>query len=347
MTDGVYKISNKQITKSLLKDMELELSEEKNLTHFVLYRNGMLMDESLETLCRILSRKELHSLYIWYNQLSDTACLFIGKYLLQLTSLDLSRNEISCNGAAVLASAFSCKSSNLQSLDLGHNQIQDKGCLCLFPSLLFKLNRLNLSFNKIGQQSAKFIIDYMMNKKVLTEIDLSGNTLIEPKDILLIKAQTTFIQEQRRRAAASLIPFSRLIYRVRLPLPPELVDKIIDTQIKPFFNQRDSKSLKFCLFNPCFLGWIKSSNRFSTEELLRLSSQLMKEQSKFQDLYKLNQKRKSIRKDFNAALLEYNKIVLIGRRWAIAKNVIILLFPFLYPILISFKLLFKNFSQVM
>ncbi|EFC49426.1 predicted protein [Naegleria gruberi] len=110
--------------------------------------SGNLFD-SLDQLKLIREMKQLTSLDIYYNQISDEGAKYISE-MKQLTSLNISVNRISDEGAK-----FISEMKQLISLDIYNNEIGDEGAK--FISEMKQLTSLNISDNEISDKGSKYI----------------------------------------------------------------------------------------------------------------------------------------------------------------------------------------------
>jgi hypothetical protein len=97
----------------------------------------------------------------------DTGTRAIAKHLGQLTSLDLTRNQVGDAGTRAIAEHL----GQLASLDLGYNQVGDAGAQAIAEHL-DQLTSLRLSSNQVGDTGAQAIAEHLNQ---LTSLNLSGN----------------------------------------------------------------------------------------------------------------------------------------------------------------------------
>ncbi|CAF1346597.1 unnamed protein product [Adineta steineri] len=96
----------------------------------------------------------------------------------QCTELNLSKNKITHEGAAVLAKALRTNMA-LTTLHLGYNQIGEKGAQHLADSLRTNttLTTLHLGYNQIGEKGAQHLADSLRTNTTLTTLSLSFNQI--------------------------------------------------------------------------------------------------------------------------------------------------------------------------
>ncbi|QUY40769.1 COR domain-containing protein [Acaryochloris marina] len=142
----------------------------------------------------LLRLNRLQTLTFWSLSLQDTDITAIAENLQQLSSLDLSDNEVGADGARAIAENLQQLSSlnlsfnevgddgaraiaeNLQqlsSLDLSDNEVGDDGARAIAENLQ-QLSSLNLSFNEVGDDGARAIAE---NLQQLSSLNLSNNNV--------------------------------------------------------------------------------------------------------------------------------------------------------------------------
>ena len=158
----------------------------------------------------------LTSLSLQYCYISGIGAQALAEGLINnnsLTTLDLSMNKLSCDGARALAESLSHNSltslnldcngisdigaqalaeslshSSLTSLNLDCNGISDIGARYLARSLpSSKLKLLNLLGNKISCSGAQALADGLVNNSSLTTLDLSNNEILDDGAYALAK----------------------------------------------------------------------------------------------------------------------------------------------------------------
>ncbi|MCB2262487.1 MAG: hypothetical protein LGR52_06045 [Candidatus Thiosymbion ectosymbiont of Robbea hypermnestra] len=110
---------------------------------------------------------QLTSLDLSLNQVGEAGAQAIAENLGQLTSLDLGGNEVGDAGARAVAEHL----GQLTSLDLGHNQVGDAGARAVAEHL-GRLTWLNLRGNQVGDAGARAIAEHLGQ---LTSLHLSHN----------------------------------------------------------------------------------------------------------------------------------------------------------------------------
>lgn len=98
-----------------------------------------------------------------------------------LTKFNISRNSLTPLAANVLAE-FLSNNSNLQELDMSHNDLQETGVSKILGALrIFKLTSLNISANNINLKSIGEVISCTTK---LMELDLSYNMLKNSTEVI-------------------------------------------------------------------------------------------------------------------------------------------------------------------
>lgn len=133
--------------------VELDLSGQMFLSRLQPFAAALAVDQRLT------------SLRLAEDSLGDEAVRWLSECLVQnafLRALDLEGNEISCIGAAMLASIVKGPASGLSKLRLGRNRISDNGALSLVKAAIdagdgndCSLTELDLSFNYISDKGAQ------------------------------------------------------------------------------------------------------------------------------------------------------------------------------------------------
>ena len=100
-------------------------------------------------------------------------CLKINK---SLKELNISKNEITSNGAQEIATAIRVNTT-LEKLDLSCNEISNDGVRFISDGLNNSLQELNISKNKITSEGAKYIADAIQVNTTLEKLDLSCNAV--------------------------------------------------------------------------------------------------------------------------------------------------------------------------
>ena len=148
-------------------------TEELNL------KGNMLEDEGLEELTEALRKKEcrLKILNIAENYITSSG---VSKLSLALESntcleeLNLSCNEICSQGVAQLSTALRKEKSKISKLNLSWNKIGDDGVPFLVS---VRQTSLNLAWNSIGIEGLRSLISIFHTLQNLEQLDLSGNII--------------------------------------------------------------------------------------------------------------------------------------------------------------------------
>ena len=130
------------------------------------------------------SCKQLSLINLAANNIGPLGCVEIVKLFdiskSQLTSLDLSYNNITDKGVKVLSEVL-VNNNKLRSLNLRGNNITDKGAKFLSEVLVNnnKLRSLNLSVNNITDKGVKFLSEVLVNNNKLRSLNLSYNNITD------------------------------------------------------------------------------------------------------------------------------------------------------------------------
>ena len=122
------------------------------------------------------------------------------KFPRNLLYLNLSWNDIGCDGASTFASIGLRSNCLLQKLDLSYNNIGKTGVEALARELLSKsvLQNLNLACNNIGDDGAKALAIGLQNNTTLLKLDLSSNKIGDNGvSELIVVLQNTALLELR------------------------------------------------------------------------------------------------------------------------------------------------------
>lgn len=306
--DRVFKITKKKVDESVLHAMWKEIrgklassrkthensASNSMISHLVLYRNE-LGDEMVYKLCEGIKEFQIIALHIWANSLTDISAIVLSRSLAFccIETLDLSRNHITDIGA--LSIAKNLKNSSLSSLDLSHNPVSDAGLISILRNL--DLFHLHLIGCEVTQKGADYLIDMLQSSdKCPGDVKLLDNVKISLETHVMIEMALERHRLVQKKAAQDLVKFAQVFYRIHLPLPVEIKDMILDTQIDAHFCKRDKKLLKSVIFSPIFRGWIKSVSPFSREELLRTCRFLLMQRNEFVKLKKLRDECREVSK---------------------------------------------------
>lgn len=139
---------------------------------------GLFGEHAVDAL-RMMQALPLQSVDWSYNDLSAgasqlSACLESG--WTGLTALTLTRAEIRCGAAEVLADSLACL-QRLQELHMPRNGLAQRGAVALAPAIgaLHALRVLSLAQNELGDVGAHAIAQHATGLVHLEVLDLSGN----------------------------------------------------------------------------------------------------------------------------------------------------------------------------
>ena len=115
----------------------------------------------------------------------------------KLIKLNVSNSVIGDEASAKALADLLSHTSNLQELDVSHNDLHDKGVEKIFKGLkISTLRKLNISHNKITDQAANYIACFLSRNTNLKELNLNHNNLLSAGVRLICKANlvklTTF-----------------------------------------------------------------------------------------------------------------------------------------------------------
>ena len=129
----------------------------------------------------------LQELYLSDNSIDDVAATVLAEGIQHcpiLHTLDVSANRISSGGARSLA--WSLKSEEIKYLDFSYNVLDD-ACIELFVALVLtsQLQKLDLSHNNIGPTGSYCLVSYLLDCSSPVEVNLASNN-ISPEDMTSI-----------------------------------------------------------------------------------------------------------------------------------------------------------------
>jgi len=150
----------------------------------------------------LLSNSSLKSLCLSDNNLDDQDLLLLAQALTQnklvpLESLNLSFNQITCQGVECLMNAV-WGSQTLRELKLDNNKIKDRGAqLCAVVLTAVRLESLDLSFNKVSTIGIKALMKNLSENSSLLSLGLSGIPIDQnaSKAVSYALAYNTSLQE--------------------------------------------------------------------------------------------------------------------------------------------------------
>jgi Ran GTPase-activating protein (RanGAP) involved in mRNA processing and transport len=118
----------------------------------------------------------------------------------QCTALWLQQNDITANGAAIIAEGLH-DNTTLETLELSGNRISDKGIYHLTQVLAMNnstLTKLYCGSNSITDKGAQYIAQLLRKNRTLTRLDLSFNEIgdrgVRRLSAALGESNTTLIQ---------------------------------------------------------------------------------------------------------------------------------------------------------
>ena len=148
-------------------------TEELNL------KGNMLEDEGLEELTEVLKKKEcrLKILNVAENDITSSGVWKLSSALESntcLEELNLSCNEICSQGAAQLSTVLRKEKCKISRLNLSWNKLGDDGVPFLVS---LQQTSLNLAWNNIGIEGLRSLISIFYTLQNLEQLDLSGNNI--------------------------------------------------------------------------------------------------------------------------------------------------------------------------
>ncbi|KAL4432711.1 hypothetical protein ABPG74_011532 [Tetrahymena malaccensis] len=145
-----------------------------------------------EMLAKAFGHKDLqflHTLNLSNNHLNGVAVLTISRNLPEsIHSIDFSNNNIGAEGTRGLIPLFDSKKFNqLRKLNLENNNITDIGLKVVIPHIFSNMSIyvLNISHNKLSDQSCDFIKKLLMKSSYLQELYLHWNKISSKGGILI------------------------------------------------------------------------------------------------------------------------------------------------------------------
>ena len=154
------------------------LKEDDMLLELNMSKNWIIRDRGNKIIVAIAINKTLLKLDASLMKLQDenciSDCLKINK---SLKELNMSKNEITSNGAKEIATAIRVNTT-LEKLDLSHNEISNDGVSFISDGLKNNsLKEVNISRNKITGEGAQYIADAIRMNTILVKLDLSCNEI--------------------------------------------------------------------------------------------------------------------------------------------------------------------------
>ena len=159
-----------------------------NMEDLDLSNNGVISDGHMFLLSGGIQQLHLlQKLYLSNNSIDDAAATVLAEGIQScpiLHTLDVSRNRISSGGARSLA--LSLKSEEINYLDFSYNLLDD-ACIESFVALVLtsQLQKLDLSHNNIGPTGSKSLVSNLLYCSFPVEINLASNN-ISPEDMTSI-----------------------------------------------------------------------------------------------------------------------------------------------------------------
>jgi hypothetical protein len=174
----------------LLKTMKLSTNNESG------YRNPKLEEE--------IAKYELRAFVLLSKEhLTDRDMTIVVPQVIirkQCTALWLQQNDITANGAAIIAEGLH-DNTTLETLELSGNRISDKGIYHLTQVLAMNnstLTKLYCGSNSITDKGAQYIAQLLRKNRTLTRLDLSFNEIgdrgMRRLSAALGESNTTLIQ---------------------------------------------------------------------------------------------------------------------------------------------------------
>ena len=165
----------------------------KDLKQVLLYTCGMLASQSEEAIKALVSciakqvndearlSVALECIKECKNEKSSTLHLLIARTLgshLQITYLDLSRNELGTGDCTALAEAIK-HNSTITQLDLSWNKLGTGDCTALAEAIKHNstITQLNLSDNELGTGGCTALAEAIKHNSTITQLNLSDNEL--------------------------------------------------------------------------------------------------------------------------------------------------------------------------
>jgi hypothetical protein len=143
---------------------------------------GMKQSDALHIQNVLRTSRHLTKLSLPENDIDDDLCKAIVGGLVRNTTLlhlDLSHNRIGDGGATALGVVLLQKDLELQSLDLGDNEIRAAGAQAIGDGLAVTrtLRTLSLRLNRLGDLGGETLLDGVRGNTTLATLDVSNNEL--------------------------------------------------------------------------------------------------------------------------------------------------------------------------
>ena len=145
--------------------------------------------------------------------------IFRNAVNLRLSKFDISYNNITVQVADDMAT-FISQNTELEELDLSHNNLQTSGAVKICKTAISKLVKFNMSHNNITKEASDDIATFLSHNDKLQLLDLSFNNLglisifkhISPNNLSVLKISNCFIiSKAAKELAAALLYASKLI----------------------------------------------------------------------------------------------------------------------------------------
>ena len=159
-----------------------------NMKALGLSDNGILSDSHMSFISgRIQKLCVLQELCLSNNSIYNAAAKALAKGIQRcplLHTLDVCENRIGSCGASFLAESM--RSKKIKYLDFSYNSLDD-ACIESFVALVLtsQLQKLDLSHNNIGPTGSKCLVSDLLDCSYLVEVNLASNN-ISPEDMIYI-----------------------------------------------------------------------------------------------------------------------------------------------------------------
>ena len=208
-------IGNNNISGDAAKDLAITLCESKLLKELDLSFNNLgsvgswRIFQSIRKISNLI-KLNVCSIGITKIATNDIAVVLNGNK--KLRELNLSHNNIEAAGATCIFNTstenlckfnishnnitndvnyidtFLCRNTELEELDLSHNNLLSAGAINVCKANLVKLTKFNISHNNITNEAADYIGCFLSHTTNLQILDLSGNSLQELSFINIFKS---------------------------------------------------------------------------------------------------------------------------------------------------------------
>ena len=177
--EGVSKIFSRLKISTLIK---------LNISH------NNITDQAIDCIVNFLSvNTNLEELDLSHNNLLSAGAIKVcGTNLEHLVTFNISHNGITAEAANDIAT-FLARNTNMEKLDLSHNNLLSAGAIKVFKTGISKLTKFNISHNNITIEAANDMETFLSCNTKLQVFNLSCNDLQESGCRNIVKVLKTFL----------------------------------------------------------------------------------------------------------------------------------------------------------